>query len=65
MNKKALIVGVSGVVGSALAEKLQADGWQVYGLSRGRSPVPEGCHSLTADLTSEESVNAALKDQHF
>ena len=46
MSKKALIVGVSGVVGSALAEKLQSDGWQVYGLSRGRAPVPQGCHSL-------------------
>ncbi len=65
MSKKALIIGVSGVVGSALAEKLQADGWEVYGLSRGRAAVPQGCHALTADLTSPESVNAALKDLRF
>lgn len=65
MSKKALIVGVSGMVGSALAEKLQADGWDVYGLSRGRAPVPQGCHSLTADLTSPESVNTALDGLRF
>ncbi|WP_368913599.1 SDR family oxidoreductase [Mixta calida] len=65
MSKKALIVGVSGVVGSALAEKLQSDGWQVYGLSRGRAPVPQGCHSLTADLTSAQSVNETLDGQRF
>ncbi|GLR09373.1 NAD-dependent dehydratase [Mixta theicola] len=65
MSKKALIIGISGVIGSALAEKLQADGWQVYGLSRGRAPVLQGCHSLIADLSSAESVNAALKDLHF
>ncbi len=61
MAHRALIVGVSGIVGSALAKTLLADGWQVWGLSRGRTPVPEGCHPLTADLTSAESVASALE----
>ncbi|WP_312081618.1 NAD-dependent epimerase/dehydratase family protein, partial [Pantoea septica] len=36
MSKKALIAGISGVIGTATAERLLADGWEVYGLSRGR-----------------------------
>lgn len=62
MSKRALIAGISGVIGTATAERLLADGWEVYGLSRGRTPVPKGCHALTADLTSPESVKEALKD---
>lgn len=62
MQQRALIVGVSGVTGSALAERLLAQGWQVYGLSRGRTPVTAGVTSLTADLTDSASVQAALKE---
>jgi len=61
MQKQALIVGISGVIGRALAERLHNEGWQVSGLSRGRGAVPEGCSSLTADLTDPEAVRAALK----
>ncbi|MEG3131731.1 SDR family oxidoreductase [Pantoea cypripedii] len=60
MQKQALIVGISGVIGRALAEKLISEGWQVTGLSRGRGAVPEGCRSLTADLTDAEAVHTAL-----
>ncbi len=62
MQKKALIIGISGVVGRALAKKLNQEGWIVTGLSRGRSNIPEGCISLTADLTNAEAVNQALKN---
>ncbi|MCT2387476.1 SDR family oxidoreductase [Erwinia pyrifoliae] len=61
MQQRALIVGVSGVTGSALAERLLAQGWQVYGLSRGRTVVIAGVTSLTADLTDETSVKTALQ----
>ncbi len=61
MQKQALIVGISGVIGRALAERLNNEGWQVSGLSRGRSAVPEGCSNLTADLTDPEAVKTALK----
>jgi nucleoside-diphosphate-sugar epimerase len=60
MQKHALIVGISGVIGRALAEKLQQEGWQVTGLSRGRGAIPEGCRSLTADLTDAHAVSAVL-----
>ncbi len=62
MQKKALIIGISGVVGRALAKKLNQEGWIVTGLSRGRSNIPESCISLTADLTNAEAVNQALKN---
>lgn len=62
MAKTALIVGISGVIGRALAEKLLFEGWAVTGLSRGRADVPPGCTGLTADLTDAAAVNAALKD---
>lgn len=61
MQKKALIVGVSGVIGRALAEKLMDAGWAVSGLSRGRGDIPDGCASLLADLTDAAAVNNALK----
>ncbi|WP_428944964.1 SDR family oxidoreductase [Pantoea sp. FN060301] len=60
MQPRALIVGVSGVVGTAIAEQLTGDGWEVYGLSRGRTAIPAGCKSLTADLTDSASVAEAL-----
>jgi len=62
MKKQALIVGISGVIGRALAEELQQAGWQVSGLSRGRGAVPAGCTSLTADLTDADAVREALRD---
>lgn len=62
MQHRALIVGVSGIIGSALADKLLNSGWVVYGLSRGRTPVPGGCESIVADLTDGQSVAAALQD---
>lgn len=60
MQQRALIVGISGINGTALAEQLTGDGWKVYGLSRGRTAVPAGCTALTADLTDSESVEKAL-----
>ena len=62
MQKQALIVGISGVIGRALAEQLQKAGWQVTGLSRGRGAIPAGCASLTADLTDADAVRDALHD---
>ncbi|ROP58361.1 nucleoside-diphosphate-sugar epimerase [Enterobacter sp. BIGb0383] len=63
MQKQALIVGISGVIGRALAEKLQREGWQVAGLSRGKGAIPEGVRSLTADLTDADAVQAVLAEE--
>ena len=59
-SHKALVVGVSGVVGSALTQHLLDEGWTVHGLSRGRGAVPAGCLPITADLTRADELQAAL-----
>jgi len=60
MKKHALIIGASGVIGSKLATHLLAQGWQVTGVSRGRTPVPAGCACLPLDATDGAAVHAAL-----
>ncbi|MDR5815918.1 MULTISPECIES: SDR family oxidoreductase [unclassified Caballeronia] len=66
MDKRALIIGGTGIVGRNLAEHLHARGdWTIAGLSRGRTPVPAGMESITADLTSAASVADALKERQF
>jgi nucleoside-diphosphate-sugar epimerase len=60
MQKKALVVGVSGVIGQALSAHLLAEGWTVHGVSRGRTEVPAGCIGITADLTDAAAVASAI-----
>ena len=61
MTNRALIVGVSGIAGSNLADRLIDSGWEVHGLSRGRTQVSAKVRPVIADLTSAESVKAALE----
>jgi nucleoside-diphosphate-sugar epimerase len=59
MLKNALIVGASGIVGSAAAEVLTDAGWQVTGLARRPIERP-GVIPIAADLLDPASVTAAL-----
>jgi nucleoside-diphosphate-sugar epimerase len=59
MTQRALIVGVSGIVGSALAEHLVAKGWAVLGLSR-RPAEQTGVVAVAADLLVPEATRMAL-----
>ncbi|MFN3866031.1 MAG: SDR family oxidoreductase [Demequina sp.] len=55
----ALVVGASGITGSALVHQLTASGWRVTGLSR--SPVPGSpAQHVAADLRSLESLREGL-----
>jgi nucleoside-diphosphate-sugar epimerase len=61
MAKTALVVGVSGIVGSATAALLAAEGWEVLGLAR--RPTPQtGVRPIAADLQDEASLAAALAE---
>jgi nucleoside-diphosphate-sugar epimerase len=62
MKKTALIVGSSGIAGSNLAAELLANGWEVYGLSRGAQDHPPGMRPVAADLLDPASLQAALAD---
>lgn len=55
----ALIVGVTGIAGSALAESLVADGWKVLGLAR-NPERQEGVKPIAADLLDEAALRGKL-----
>jgi nucleoside-diphosphate-sugar epimerase len=59
MTRTALVVGASGIVGSAASELLVEDGWTVYGLAR-RPTEQTGVRSVTADLHDARGTAAAL-----
>ncbi len=62
MTNRALIVGNSGIIGSAAASLLVEKGWDVVGLTR--RPVEQpGVRQIAADLTDVASLTLALKDE--
>jgi nucleoside-diphosphate-sugar epimerase len=60
MSRSALVVGVSGIAGGALAAHLLADGWSVSGLARTATTLP-GVRPVTADLRDPVALRAALE----
>lgn len=58
--RTALVVGATGIAGSALVERLTSEGWPVLALSRRPGADREGVRWLSADLTSLESLSAVL-----
>ena len=63
MTASALVVGVSGIVGNALARHLVGQGWQVSGLAR-RPPTTSRVRPIAADLLDPEALRAALDQLH-
>ena len=55
----ALVVGATGITGSALVEQLVTAGWRTSGLSRRPVDVP-GAHHVAADLTSAQDLREQL-----
>ncbi len=61
MAKTALVVGASGIVGSATTALLVERGWTVHGLAR-RPTAQAGVHPVAADLQDPSATTAALRD---
>ncbi|VWX54223.1 SDR family oxidoreductase [Novosphingobium sp. 9U] len=61
MTKTALVVGASGIVGSATSTLLAAQGWSVHGLAR-RPAGQAGVQPIAADLQDATATAAALRD---
>ena len=59
MPKTALVVGSSGIVGSALSAALVGEGYTVLGLAR-RPTAQPGVTAVEADLSNPEELSAAL-----
>lgn len=61
MTKRALIVGASGIIGSATADLLHDEGWKVWGLAR--KPSRQGSAiPVAADLLDPADLATALAD---
>jgi len=56
MGGRAVILGVSGQIGAAVARRLLLDGWDVAGLHRGDTP-------LAPDLASADGLRVVLGDR--
>lgn len=68
MKKRALFIGGTGTISTAIVKKLASDPvWEVWVLNRGnRSDViPEGVHTVTADINDEDAVSEKLGDLTF
>ena len=59
MSGSVLIVGASGIVGSAAAERFSAEGWDVAGLAR-KPVAQDGVAPVSADLQDPASLERAL-----
>ena len=60
MSHVALIAGVTGITGRAVAEELVSNGWTVFGLSRNSAFLPHGVTAVAADLLDISSLSGAL-----
>ena len=57
---KLLILGGSGFVSGRLAQIATAQGHEVWCVTRGNRPIPEGVHALTCDAHDPAALCAAL-----
>jgi NAD(P)-dependent dehydrogenase (short-subunit alcohol dehydrogenase family) len=64
LSKAVLITGCSTGIGRATAERLAGQGWSVYATARKVEAVKDleqhGCKTLALDVTSEDSMRAAV-----
>jgi nucleoside-diphosphate-sugar epimerase len=61
--RSALVVGATGIAGSAIVDQLLAAGQPVVGLARRPGPARPGLRWVATDLTSAEGLAAALADE--
>jgi nucleoside-diphosphate-sugar epimerase len=61
VSGRALVVGVTGISGGNVAQRLLDDGWQVAGLSRRAEGLDDRIAHVSADLEDAEAVAAALR----
>ena len=60
----ALVVGATGIGGSAIVDQLVDEGWQVLALSRRPGRERDGVRWISADLRSADALAAALAPEH-
>ena len=68
MKKKALFIGGTGVISTAIVKRLaKEEGWEVWLINRGnrKQIVPEGIHQIIADINDEQDVAEKIGDLAF
>ncbi|HYX97054.1 MAG TPA: NAD-dependent epimerase/dehydratase family protein, partial [Geodermatophilus sp.] len=58
-NRRALVVGATGLTGRNTAEHLAATGWEVHGMSRRGGAELAGVRPVAGDALDADSVHAA------
>jgi len=61
MSGRALIVGVTGISGGNLAQRLLADDWEVLGICRRPRDLDDRITPVTADLEDADATAAAVR----
>lgn len=61
---KLLVIGGSGQLSGRLAQMALAQGHEVWAVTRGNRPVPQGVHALQADRRRADDLRAALESAH-
>ncbi len=61
MSRRALVVGVTGISGGNVAQRLLSDGWEVAGLCRTPGELDPRITPLAADLEDPVAVAAAVR----
>jgi len=62
---KALIIGGTGTISSAVVRRLVSAKWDVYVLNRGNRKAAEGVTQLVADINDEDAARRALGTMTF
>jgi nucleoside-diphosphate-sugar epimerase len=64
---KALIIGGTGTISSAISKLALQKGWDLYLLNRGRNTdrVPDGAKVITADINDEADVKRQIGNMEF
>ena len=62
-SRRALVVGATGITGSAIVDQLSAEGWDVAALARRTGGSLPGVRWITADLRSADDLARALRDE--
>lgn len=64
---RALFIGGTGTISTAIVRRLIEQSWEVYVLNRGNrnSVLPQEVHQITADINDEALVSEKLRGMHF
>ena len=62
---KALFIGGTGTISTDVVQLAKSKGWDITLLNRGNKQVPEGIHSIIADIHDEKAVADAISHETF